>query len=144
MNTVKSFYLHGCPSLHLRRWTNRARRRSRGSSTGVVHRAHGRRRAGRWPGELRSRSQWEARRAAGAGRWSGSVLRGRAGERASVAPAGAAGGAAPGWAAAAEQRRLGELRPRSQWATEPHMHRASRSWPVARRAAGGGRAAMGG
>ena len=36
-------------------------------------------------------------------------MRGRADERTGVAPAGAAGGAAPGWPAAAEQRRPGEL-----------------------------------
>ena len=39
--------------------------------------------------------------AAGGGRWSGSVLRGRAGERTGAAPAGTTGGTTPGWAAAA-------------------------------------------
>jgi len=61
----------------------------------------------RRPGELRpssrrmSHSRREARQATGGGRWSGSALRGRAGERADAAPAGEAGGAAPGRAAAA-------------------------------------------
>jgi len=41
------------------------------------------------------------RQAAGGGRWSGTALRGRVGERTGAALAGAAGGAAPARAAAA-------------------------------------------
>jgi len=64
-------------------------------------------REGQWrSGELRPRSRWEARRAAGGGRWSGSALQGRAGEQTGVASAGVAGS--------------GGLRPRSRRATEAH------------------------
>jgi len=72
------------------------------------------------PVKLWPRSRREAHRATGGGRWSGSALRGQAGKRTGAAPAGAAGGAAPGRAAAVEQLRLGELRPLSRRATEPH------------------------
>jgi len=91
-------------------------RGGRRSRMRVGRRARGWRRTGRWPGELRPRSRREARRAVDGGRWSGSALRGRAGERTGAASAGAADGAAPGRAVAAEQR----LWPRSRRATEPH------------------------
>jgi len=87
-------------------------RGGRRSRTRVGRRARGRRRAERQAvaeqrrsGELQPRSRREVRRAAGGGRWSGSALRGRVGERTGAAPA---DGAAPGRAAAAEQRRAAE------------------------------------
>jgi len=84
-------------------------RGGRRNRTRVGLRARGRRAgAEQWrAGELRpcsrraSRSRREARRTAGGGRWSGSVLRGQAGEQTGAAPAGAVDGTAPGRAAAA-------------------------------------------
>jgi len=79
---VKSFYLDALLSVYGDGW-----QRSRGFDTSVGRRARGQRLRSR----RASRSRREAGRAAGGGRWSGSVLRGRAGERTGVAPAGAAG-----------------------------------------------------